>query len=253
MSPRTDTILWVLLLIFLWAPVPGEAQEVDSLPKIARANESYHEKNYTAAAEIYEALIASGHHNGYLYYNLGNTYMRLGQTGRGVFNYLRAKTLLPRDENLEANLRYAVHQTVDQIEPPPGGFLTGILFWMKSLNLSEHFQLLIGFNFLYWFLSIGWLFYRKPMWNIVRKTAMTFLILVAVSTGAKYYFQTQQTTGVVLANKVNIKSDKGAQNVTLFQLHEGAIITVDTEDGGWVRISLGSDKSGWAPKETVGF
>ncbi len=50
-----------------------------------------------------------------------------------------------------------------------------------------------------------------------------------------------------------IKSDKGELNVTLFQLHEGAIVSVTGEDGGWVRVPLGPDKSGWTPEDTVGL
>ncbi|MCH8157231.1 MAG: hypothetical protein IID18_05675 [Nitrospinae bacterium] len=265
MMQRAGIILWAMLLLAVCATAAGGAQNDNTLSKIARANELYHEKNYQSAAESYEALIAAGLENGYLYYNLGNSYMRLGQTGRGILNYLHAKTLLPRDENLDANLRYAVQQTVDQIEPPVrlgsparlgsplGGFVSGVLFWMESLNRVEHLQFLVAFNVIFWVVLIGWLFYRNPAWDITRKTAMGFLLLAMVSAGAKYYFAGEQSIGVVLANEVDIKSDKGAQNVTLFQLHAGAIVSVGAEEGGWVRVSLGTDKTGWAPKETVGF
>ena len=100
--------------------------------KVVRANESYHEKDYQSAAGIFEGLVMQGQNNGYLYYNLGNTHMRLGKTGHAILNYLRAKTLLPRNENLDANLRYAISQTVDQLNPPPKGLISGLLFWQKN-------------------------------------------------------------------------------------------------------------------------
>ena len=82
---------------------------------------------------------------------------------------------------------------------------------------------------------------------------MGILLLTFFSTGIKYYLQTEQKTGVILKKKVDIKSDRGIQDVTLFQLHEGAIISVNQEEGDWAHISLDKDKSGWIPKTSVGY
>ena len=43
------------------------------------------------------------------------------------------------------------------------------------------------------------------------------------------------------------------QDVTLFQLHEGAIISVAKEDGEWVNISLNKEKTGWIPKVSIEY
>ena len=82
---------------------------------------------------------------------------------------------------------------------------------------------------------------------------MIILLLALFSTGVKYYLQTEQKTGVILKNQVDIKSDRGIQDITLFQLHEGAIISVDEEYGDWVHIALDKDKTGWIPKKSVGY
>lgn len=249
----TRLTLWICLFLFVSVPNLATAQEDDVSFKISRANESYHEKNYLSAAEIFEDLAAQGQNNGYLYYNLGNTYMRLGKTGYAILNYLRAKTLLPRDANLDANLRYAISQTVDQLDPPQEGFISGLLFWMESINLIEHFQLLILINIIFWSVSIGLLYYRKPPWRIMKRITMAILLLAILSTGTKYYLQSEQIIGVILANKVDIKSDRGIQDITLFQLHEGALISIDEEDGDWVRVSLDQDKTGWVSNKSIGF
>jgi hypothetical protein len=36
-------------------------------------------------------------------------------------------------------------------------------------------------------------------------------------------------------------------------LHEGAIISANEENDGWLRISLDEDKTGWVSKKFVGF
>ena len=111
-------ILGTILLTILTSTSRVEAQKKDISSQIILANELYHEKNYQGAADIFEKLIDQGETNGYLYYNLGNTYMRLGNTGSAILNYVRARALLPRNESLDANLRYAVNQTQDQLPPP---------------------------------------------------------------------------------------------------------------------------------------
>ena len=253
MIVQKSSILWAGFFIFLFSANGVEAQEKDISVQITLANESYHEKDYETAAEIFENLIAQGQINGYLYYNLGNTYMRLGKTGHAILNYLHAKLLLPRNENLNANLRHAISRTLDQLSPPQGEFISGLLFWIESISLIEHFQLLILFNIIFWSISIGSLYYRKPSWKTLKKVSMTILLLVFFSTGIKYYFQFEQKIGVILEGKVGVKSDRGTQEITLFELHEGAIISVNEEDRGWVHISLDKDKNGWVPIRSIGY
>jgi uncharacterized protein YgiM (DUF1202 family) len=53
--------------------------------------------------------------------------------------------------------------------------------------------------------------------------------------------------------KVDVKSDRNIQNVTLFELHEGAIITVNQEDNEWAHILVSTDKSGWVPIESIAY
>ena len=82
---------------------------------------------------------------------------------------------------------------------------------------------------------------------------MGILLITLISTGIKYYLETEQKTGVVLKSKVDIKSYRDSQDITLFQLHEGALISVNREEGDWVHVSLDKDKSGWMPKKSVGY
>jgi len=253
MTIQKSSILWAGFFIFLFSTNGIEAQEKDISSQITLANESYHEKDYETATGIFENLIAQGQINGYLYYNLGNTYMRLGRTGHAILNYLHAKSLLPRNENLDANLRYAISQTSDQLNPPQGGFISGLLFWVESISLIEHFQLLILFNVIFWSVSVGFLYYRKPSWKTLKKISLAILLLVFFSAGIKYYFQFEQKIGVVLESKVGVKSDRGTQDITLFELHEGAIISVNEANGEWVHISLDKDKNGWVPLRSVGY
>ena len=52
-------------------------------------------------------IVERGHLNGHVFFNLGNTCIRLGELGRAILNYKKASVLLPRDGDLKANLQYA--------------------------------------------------------------------------------------------------------------------------------------------------
>jgi tetratricopeptide (TPR) repeat protein len=246
-------ILMTIILSILISTNYVKAQTNDISSQVTLANKFYHEKNYPAAAIIFEEIISQGEINGYLYYNLGNTYMRLGNTGKAILNYLQAQLLLPRNESLDANLRYAINQTQDKLSPPTNGLITGILFWIDSISLIEHFEVLILFNFIFWCICIASLYYRKSPWRSLKKISITILLVIFFSTGVKYHLLSKQTIGVIIDKKVAVKSDRNPQNITLFELHEGAIISVGQEDGKWIHITVDTDKSGWVPKRSISF
>ena len=82
---------------------------------------------------------------------------------------------------------------------------------------------------------------------------MAILLLAFFSTGIKYYLLSKHKIGVIMDKTVDVKSDRNAQNVTLFELHEGAIISVNQEDRECAHISVSSDKSGWIPIESIDY
>ena len=54
-----------------------------------------------------------------------------------------------------------------------------------------------------------------------------------------------------MAEEIEIKSGQGNTNITLFQLHKGALVRILGEENGWYEIQLSDKKSGWAPQKTI--
>ena len=239
-----------LFLVVLVAPGAAPANGEDS--RIVQGNGLYLNGQYEKAAQVYEALIAEGVHNGYLYYNLGNTYIRLKKNGLALLNFIKARLLLPRDEALQANLNYAIGETVDRIPLPDAGGLNAILFWVDDFNREEHLQILVFANFVFWVSLAFWFIFRKDAWDLARKATLALLILALISTAARIHLDSSDIIGVVLAETVDVKSQFGKDNVTLFQLHEGAVVSITGRNGDWLQIELADDKIGWIPQETVG-
>ena len=241
-----------LAMLTGWSPLPCAAQTSATASALLKANELYKEKNYAQAEILYQGLIDNGFQNGHLYYNLGNTHIRLGNTGKAILNYLRAQKFLPRDQDLQANLKYALQDTVDLIEWKRSGLLATFLFWTDDFNLTEHIQALVAINLLFWLSMCAWLYRRNATLDLIRKTMLAILLLIVVSTMVKWNLATSHKYGVVLAKKIDVKSGMDNNNVTLFQLHEGAVVSIEKEDAGWFKIKLNDGKSGWAKKNAIG-
>jgi len=240
--------LSILILLLVFASV-CLADNNDFATEITQANIHYSNKQYQAAAKAYEDLIK--YNNGHLYYNLGNTYYRLGRMGPAILNYLRAKTLIPRDKDLEANLRSAYLETIDHLEEKPS--MNIFLSWLDDFNQVETIVAVVATNLLFWLAMIFHLFFRTDFWRLARNTTLCLLLLTLISSGAKHYWNTNHLTGVVLANTVDVKSSPGADGVTLFQLHEGAVAAISERNDDWYQIELPDNKKGWVKKETIGI
>lgn len=240
--------LFLLIALIFSTIQPTEAS--DYLNDIVHANGLYSEKRYAESAQAYETLIDKEVQNGYLYYNLGNAYIRTGKTGPAVLNYIRARKWIPRDENLEANLKFAIQQTRDKIEPPPPGTLSVLFFWVNDFNLNELVVFAIGLNFFFWLTFGLWMYF--PSLKIARNALLAFLLLSFVSIGVKITNESNLKLGVVLAEKVEVKSGRADDAVTLFQLYEGALVTVTGKHDNWLEVRLNDEQKGWVPQNSLG-
>lgn len=79
-----------------------------------RADSAYLAEDYTAALEQYRQAVSQQGPSTDLYYNIGNTYYRLGQPGRAIVNYERALRLDPTNSDAKANLEFVNSRIVDK-------------------------------------------------------------------------------------------------------------------------------------------
>lgn len=219
--------------------------------QVAQANNLYENNKYQEAADAYESLRRQGLNNGYLYYNLGNTYIRLGKAGPAILNYIRAKKLIPRDENLQANLNYSIQQTRDKIPLPPYA-TAALFFWVNDLSLSEIIRIAFILNVAFWLILTAWFYFRSNPVKLARNLVLSLLLLAFISMGIKLHLESSSKIGVILEKAAPVKSGPGSSDVTLFELHEGALVTVTDERQGWFEIQLSEKQKGWIPMDSLG-
>ncbi len=244
-------LLFMTLLILFIARSTAWANNIDVATEITWANIHYQNKQYNEAINIYDRLVAEGYANGHLYYNLGNAHFRLGETGHAIYNYLKAKTLIPRDKDLDANLKSAFQETTDHLEEKHANNI--LFFWLNDFNFQESIQALVIINLIFWISLAGWIYFRTGFWDLARKTMLCLLILAAITAVAKYHANTRSIYGVVLAKTADIQSTPEPDNVTLFQLHEGAVVSITEKKDDWYKIELPDEKKGWIKKESIGI
>lgn len=251
MNLRTLVFPFIFYFLMLWTVFPNAARGEDILSQIALANDHYAKNQYQEAAEIYQKLVDGGHKNGYLFFNLGNTYLRLGKPGPSILNYIRAKQSLPRDESLDANLRYAILKTQDQLEPPSSSGLGSLFFWVNNFTQAEHLVFIAFINLIFWLVLGVWYVRRSEFWNLIRKSTLVILLISVLSVGVKIVLKSETTIGIIMAQKIEVKSAKGSDNTTLFQLHEGSVVSIIDSDNDWYQIELNDGKKGWVQKEFI--
>lgn len=208
------------------------------------SNQAYKEYRFQEAVNGYEQLIRSGRKNGHLYYNLGNAYFRLNDLGHAILNYERACLFIPRDADLNFNLRHARDQIRDAI-PQSHNIIGMTFFWLNELNLEELFWGFAILNALFWGTLLGrlllkweWLFY-------------SFLVLLIVwpisgiSFGLKWHQMATDDRAVILEKEVNILAGPHIQDTVLFKLHEGTVVHYERSEDGWSLVHLPDEKRGW--------
>lgn len=247
---KHSNVISFLLFIVLALSTSLPAAASDYLNDIVRANTYYAEKHYAESIQVYESLIDEGANNGYLHYNLGNAYIRMGKTGPAILNYIHAQEWIPRDENLAANLKFAIQQTQDKIEPPPSGTLNVLFFWVSDFNINELINFAIGMNLVFWVTLILWM--KFPILKFTRNALFCVLLLSFFSIGVKINNQSDLKLGVVLAENVDVKSGRAVDAITLFQLHEGALVTVTDRHDDWLEVRLNDEQKGWVPQKSLG-
>jgi tetratricopeptide (TPR) repeat protein len=215
-----------------------------------QANQAYKEGRFQEAIDGYRQLIQSGHGSGHIYYNLGNGYIRLHQLGKAILNYERARLLLPRDADLDFNLRYARDHIRDKV-PEVRNTMSIIFFWLRSLTLSDLFWGFAVLNTLFWGILCLRIFYRSEWTYYLILTILTVWLITGLSLGLKWYQLALDDRAVVVPEEVNVLAGPDVNDTVLFKLHEGTLVHCERSEDGWVLVRFQDGKRGWVQADGI--
>ena len=243
---------------FLCAPTPALAQGVDVAQLFQSANQAYSQGHFKAAIEQYRKITESNFVNETVYYNLANAYFKQNQIGPAILYYEKARKLAPGDREISENLDLARTRIVDKVESPPEGFLwrqgSRLMNWLP-LNVETGLAVAL-------FVSANVLFtlFLTAKSERLRRVALLSaggLLAVFVIVGASNVFRIYQLAtdleAIVLAEKSDVLSGPGRDNPTLFSIHEGLKVKVESQLNEWSQISLENGWTGWIRAEELGM
>ncbi len=249
--------LIAILFLFLSAPLFGE----NTVPKdpnqlFYRANTYYAERDYVKALEAYDLILGMGLESGNLYYNIGNSFSKLGKTGYAMLFYEKANRIIPQDGDLKSNLAYAKSLAPDsgfQV-PAKNPVIRIIKRPFRDSNLNA---ITISATIGYLIVVLGLaLFILNPI--LLRKFRLVFAILIIIfllNVGAfalRYYDEEMLRYGIVVQKEVDCKYEPIDKSTTYYKLQEGAEVLILTTRDDWRKIRRLDGKISWVKKEAVG-
>jgi tetratricopeptide (TPR) repeat protein len=209
---------------------------------------------YQKALYRFERVIEEGKGgNGKLFYNIGNTYYRLGDTGRAILFYRRAQLFIPADPNLKHNLRYVRSQRVDLIPSRQESKVFRTLFiWHYSFPPLGKFSLFIA---AFWGICLFTAHAllqpdQRKRWKgmfLAALCGIALMMLVSLVTD-EIRLRTRKD-GVITAEEVVARKGDGIayQRSFVDPLHQGTEFKLREERAGWYYIELTDGRTGWIP------
>jgi len=235
-----------------------QLQTLETAQEMFRA--ATNETMYAEAAQQFDYLATEeGIRNGHLFYTLGNGWFMAGDVGRAILNYRRAEAYLPRNADVQHNLKSALALRVDLIpEKEPHPLASKLLGW--HFNTSPTLR---GWLFAFFWLVLwgAWFWARRSSKKEARITVVSAGVVAAVllaSLAVEALMMHRTEPGVVVAQEVLARKGDGERYAPAFQepLHSGTEFLRLEARKSWWHIRLADGKTCWIPArsaETISF
>lgn len=209
---------------------------------------AYNEGEYQQALDIFKAVLDSGYVSPELYYNLGNSYYKIGQKGMAVASYLQAQRLAPRNEDIGANLHFVRSTLRDKIEDslqnPIWEFVKGTSYYFKANELT---WIAFGLYLIIVAFLIFMVIYRRK--NIAVLSILfsaIFLLVICISLLAiNIQLNYHNPQAVITDPEVDILAGPGAISEVRFTAHEGLTFQILKQESGYYEGIFANKLKGW--------
>jgi len=216
-------------------------------------NRLYQEGDFEGALASYLRLVEAGFESGEVYYNIGNTYFKLGDVAPSILYYERARRLLPGDEDVQANLDLARSLTVDEIEPLRRFWLFSAVEWWVGLLPSTLLIAVVAASYLVGTGVVLLLILKRgaqvAVWGrrIASASGVVFFVF-GLNLAVRELELGQAQEAVVLQPQVDVLSAPlDDETLTIFTVHEGTKVRIDRLSEEWAEVVLEDGRVGWVP------
>ena len=225
---------------------------------------AYEAKDYRAAVDNFEHIVELGYTSADLYYNLANSYFKLGEMGaeeglskfsggelgRAVLNYHRALRLDPTMEDARYNLELAVDYTNDT-EPLPISFIETLWRGARDVASSNSwgvgslvmFGLMLGMVILY--LLSSSILARKVGFFVALLLFVGFIFSIAFALSSRSEVVRDNRAVVMCSDTTPVHASPESGSKVIRQPSQGVTVRVSRSHGDWSEIIFADGEKGW--------
>lgn len=215
-------------------------------PILDSAKSQYDQARYQDCIASYEKFLSQGLNSGEIYYNLGNSYFRVGNIGRAILNYEKALIELPGDEDILHNIEIANSQKKDVFENIPTVGMQSIL---NSINSYLTFDFWAILSILLFTATTTLYFIGRKRKNKSFSKISIFSVSIAIIFGLISIQQKSAVlnnqSGIVIQNQSNIFSEPNINSTLLLEVNSGSKLKILNEVENWIQIQTPSNEKGW--------
>lgn len=254
----------VLLMVMASTKVVAADARTTAEVLWAEAIAAYEAKEYQTAVDRFEHIVDLGYASGDLYYNLANSYFKLGEQtteegqgkfsggelGRAVLNYHRALRLDPTLEDARYNLELAVDNTNDT-EALPESFIVTI--WRKMSNLAHTNTWATASLVMLGLMLALVIFYLLSNSISLRMIGFfgAILLLVGVifsvvfALYSKRVAESDSRAVVICSDTTPVHASPESGSKVIRQPSQGVTVMVSRDHGDWSEIVFADGEKGW--------
>lgn len=246
----------ISIILFLMITFPILAVQGDASAKFDEANKLFKEKKYYAALEVYENLVREGYQGEELFFNLGYTCSKTGETGKSIL-YLEKALIYnknnPRVNSLLVNQHLKIKEKIVKL---PDFFIfkmfkdvastMTIWFWLFVFL----FAYISGLVFLSGFLLKRQIANKKNLF-IGLPIVFVLLLFSIPSVIINYDLAANLQECVVISENVNLYSVPEKEGKKEGTISEGNKLGIIETLSQWYRVKLPNGKEGWILKTGV--
>jgi tetratricopeptide (TPR) repeat protein len=214
-------------------------------PDFTKANQEYAQGHFKEAISGYEALIRAGQLSATLFYDLGNSYFRIGDFGRAILNYERALALERHHPEATANLQIARDEAraLELQQSWPERYLR-----FASVN-----QYSIAAAIAFWlaaFAIVMLIFARRRSATLIA-TSIFCLLMSAAASFAVYTLEGGSALAIVTGKNVQARLATADTANSVLALPPGSEVKVLSTRGDWIYAALPNNLRGWIPAKNA--
>lgn len=249
------TILILILLVSRVNFAHCSEDPLDPRGLFYKANSLYEQREYEKASDEYAKILGMDAESGPLYFNIGNTFFKMGKIGYAILSYKKAQRLMPGDSDLKSNLAYAESLTEDSALQAPS---QNRIAWLFKFPFREYSLNTVSIILIALYLVLIAIFltgiispvFKRRMTILFYPVLMGFLLTLGAF-GIRYYNEEIISHGVVVAREAECKYEPIDKSNNYFTLKEGQEVLVLNTRNGWRRIRRLDGKLAWVKSGAV--